>query len=398
MLNSGWETIPPVPQADSSPLFIKSNGIHVLEGRSDFISSQAGEFGIVLSDQRNDIARITQLYAESVEDFAGTLVIFTQFPDAASFSSAYFLPIYNPTQGTGMPSYDRRETFGTRRIEGFVNMQRLKSHAPNVLSVLTHEIAHRHSAYLEANVQSSTTPLSLLGREAAHWHAAFNSQGSFLEGYHWRETQPGRFVSIDKQSRLAPIDLYALGLLDADELSELFFIQEAKVASGARLPAAADLPVGTVVTGQRVDIKGIDIVAALGPRPRQTTNEIRFLYITRPGESPESDAVREDLTSLENIRLELEQNWREQTLGRGELITQPVVVGSRDSSIETDAATPIVAPTEKSNCDCSVNGSRSHSARTSGLLPFLLLAFLLARRGTEKTRFLLLSRKLPLPR
>ena len=373
-LNPGWGTLPASPQIKETPLFVQSNGVHVLEGSSEFIASMNGQFGLVLSDQRNDIARITELYAQEVEDFPGTLVLFTQFQDSASFSSAYFLPIYNPTSGTGMPAYDRRATFGTRQIEGFVNVQTLQSHGSNLLDVLTHEITHRHAAYLKALVSSSTTPLSLLGREAAHWHAAFNSQGSLLEGYHWRESGPGRFVSIDKQSALAPIDLYALGLIAPEELSNLFFIQNATVESGAALPASADLPLGTVVRGERIDISGSDIVAALGPRVPQQTMDVRFLYLTQPGAVLTSSTVQNEIRAIEQVRLQLEGHWLEQTSGVGQLRTTQPKPGQADAETTRDLGQKVEI--EASNCQCDIRATLvGHSSYFNGLSFILLLFF-----------------------
>jgi hypothetical protein len=230
-------------------------------------------------------------------------------------------------------------------------------------------------------VTSSTTPFSLLGREGAHWHAAFNSQGSLLEGYHWRETGTGRFVSIDKQSSLAPIDLYALGLLDPDELSDLFFIRNAKVESGASLPAAADLPIGTVVRGERLDISGEAIVSAMGPRPRQEVTEVRFLYVTRPGESSTSTLTQSDIRILEQIRVELEAYWQDQTGGRGQLRTTPTISRQADATVQNDLGTSQATPT--SNCQCNAKRKRGFSLNMSAIVSFLLVIFYLVGRRNE---------------
>lgn len=349
--------------------------IHIMEGNGNLVSSLDGEYGLVLSELRNDLAAITEEYTRSIRDFQGSLIVFTHFKDRASPAPAYFVPIYNETIGTGMGAIDRRSIFGVSQLDGFINMQSLESHGDGLIKILLHEVAHRHLAYMKVQTQTSTKTIDLTGREGGHWHAAFNSQGSILEGYGWRESGPGRFVSVSKQDRFAPIDLYALGLESAEELGNLFFIRDARVVSGARLPAAADLPIGTVVTGTRADFTGLDLVRTMGQRPPNNEMQVAFLLLTAPGETTTSSSVIATAERLEEVRQELEEAWRSSSNGKGKLITTAIKANAVDASTGHGGSPP-----NATECQCE----STRSLGTQGIFSPIILAslFCLRRRRT----------------
>jgi hypothetical protein len=381
-LNPGWAEIPSYRGTLQAPLLRPHADIHILEGDPSLISGDAPDFGLVLSQQRNDLAAITTRYTKEAADFPGTLIVFTQFDDQASPAPAYFVPIYNDTTGTGMDLIDRREMFGVTRLEGFINMRRLDDHGDKLLPRLLHEVAHRHLAYMKTQVPNSTTSLDLTGREGGHWNAAFNSQGSLLEGYEWRESGIGRFVSVAKQDRLAPIDWYGLGLIDAQALDRLFFISDARVASGARLPDAADIPIGTVVTGTRTDFTGDDLVAALGPRPFTPELRVAFLLLTAPGETASSTTVLATADRIDALRLELEQSWIAQTEGRGTLRT---TTNEAHNTLDATRKPSPKAPTNgHGNCGCGLTAKHQTAGVFEVIGLFMWMRFQRKRRSLLK--------------
>ncbi len=298
--------------------------ITVIEGDGSLVSGGAGQFGLRFDETRNDLGAVTARFAEDLDPTA-LLVLFTTFSDQGGGGPAYFVPIYNDTLGTGLGYVDQRTDFSVRNLSGIVNMKKLSDHHPDEqLALLVHEIAHPHAAYLEAQpAEGSTLAVQLLGRQSAHWHSTLHTEGSFLGGHGFVETETGRFVVAQRNEALSSLDLYALGLLDPAEVPDFFFIEDPRTESGFSVPPEAQLQVGSVVFGQKRRVGIEQVLSALGPRPRQQgPHRTVFALLTAPGEAATSTSVQSKVVAINRLRIGLEDAWSRWTGQRGQLCTR----------------------------------------------------------------------------
>lgn len=308
-----------------SALTSRMGEIAVIEGDNTLVSGTDGQYGLRFDETRNDLGAVSARFVQDIGDPDALLVLFTSFEDRGGGGPAYFVPIFNDTLGTGLGYVDQREAFSVRNLSGIANMKR-PSEAPidAQLALLMHEIAHPHTAYLEAQPSAgSTVTVPLLGRQNAHWHATLHTEGSVLGGHGFVETEPGRFVVAQRNQNLSSLDLYALGLLDPDEVPEFFFIEDPVTESGFAVPSEAQLQVGNVVFGQQRRVGIEQVLAALGPRPRQRgPHRTVFALLIAPGTVATSTSIAAQVESINQLRIGLEDAWPEWTRYRGTLCTK----------------------------------------------------------------------------
>lgn len=346
----------------------------LIEGDGTLVSGQPGDWGLRVDAERHDVARVVARAAAAGADVPGVVVLYTTFEDRGAGGAGYFLPIFDDTPGTGLGPVDERLAYGAQRLEGVVNLKQVDQ--PLTIpraDLVVHELAHRHAAHLAVAPSATTAPAlpSLLGRQAAHWHAALHSEASLLDGYAWLERAPGRFVVVERTRRLGSLDLYALGLLPAAEVPPFFFVAEATTLGGAPIPAAAQLAVGTEVLGTRVPLAIDDVIRALGPRPHDARGELRvaLVLLTAPGERADDPAVITTLTALEAERTLLEDAWARATGGRGWLCTRldGCPEGRPDAGIaEVDAAVDAGADDSGPSGGSDAGGDAMSDAATDG--------------------------------
>lgn len=344
-----WPTMELRPNTAARGLVARVGEVTVLEGDADLVSGAPGQYGLRFDEARNDLAAVVARLAAEGLDVPATLVLFTTFDDQAGGGPAYFVPISNDTEGTGLGPVDQRDLFGAHALEGVANMKRREGHlAERRLPLLVHELGHRHLAYLSAApVAGSTVAPTLLGRQQAHWHAALDTGGSVLGGHGFVEGAPGRFTVTRVEGALSELDLYALGLMAAEEVQPTFFIEGARTEAGFQVPAEAQLAVGDVVLGTRAVLRIEQVVAALGPRARAAP-ETRavFALLTAPGEGAE--AARVEAEAVDALREELEAAWPTWTRGRGSLCTK--VAGCEVTAVDAGVADAGAVPEAPGGC------------------------------------------------
>ncbi len=352
--------------------YVRFGQVFVFEGREEEISGLDDQLGLRFDETRNDLAALTARIAEAQLDGPGLMVLFTTFDDRGAGGPAYFVPFFNETKGTGQGPLDQRAEFGVEALEGLINMKRLESHdEAELIPILLHEIAHRHLAYFSSLTPTgSTTAVSLLGRQGAHWRAAMHTQGSLLGGYDWLETTPGNFVVRAASTRFSGLDLYALGLLRPQEVPPLFIIADPILTSSAPLPQDAILQPGAVVQGSRVDISIDALIAEHGARALDVAPlQLTFVLLTRPGESA-ADA-RATADKLEALRLQIMDAYRDATGNLGGLLTE--------RCLPFDCLEP-------PGCECThvQSGDRSRSQTRGALFSVLIFGLLFLR--TDRVR------------
>jgi hypothetical protein len=360
--------------------------VAILEGDSTLVTAEAPSgFGIELATNPQ---AIVSRYASEVVDAPAILAVFTSFPDLGTGDPAYFLPIWNDTQGTGMGAVDLRASFGTASFEGFIDLKAFDGWSmATLLAQASHEIAHRHLAYMSVEpVGSSSTAVPILGRDRAHWRASLHTFGSLMEGYAWSEDVPGHFVVTGLHQRFSTLDLYGLGLIDPAEVAPFFVIQDATLPGGTPLPISAQLSIGSSVTGTRIDLGIEDVVRALGPRrPSRAPSATRVLFVlvTEPGQSAEAPEVVSLAARIDAFRPLLEDAYSSYAGGRGTLCTAIRGCGSDDGGV--DAGMPDAGPiVQHQGCRCSDSKAPAGDGAYS-IAVAVLIGALLRRRRRERS-------------
>lgn len=356
----------------ASPLTASVGEVLIVEG--DGLVSGIGDFfGIRFDEDVNDLARLTARIAEEGADVDGLVVLFTTFQDRGAAGPAYHVPFYEDVAGTGDDDVDQRDAFGVERLTGIANLKRLDAHDDPV-AIFLHEVGHRHLAHLVADVGGSTTTAPLLGRQQAHWHALLETNGSVLGGHAFVESQPGRFVVRERDVRYSDLDLYALGLIGAEEVEPFFFVADATNEAGFAIPAEAQLQPNTAVLGRRVDVTIDDVVRAVGPRDppygtAETELRVRFVLLTAPGEAATSSTALATAQTIETFRTSIGASYGSYVRDRGTICT----------SVAECTSAP--KPPDDDGCSCSVN--RKRRGRTA--VAWFVLLFVGVRTLSRRT-------------
>lgn len=320
--------------ARSSPLTQESprpaarfGEVWILPGDAHTVSAAADGYGVRFDDTVNNLGAVVRRYVLEAGELPGVLVLFTTFQDQGSGGPAYYVPIWNEALGTGLGPVDQRGLFGTREVLGIANLKQPEGHGERVIPLLLHELGHLHLAYADLAVETSSGPVSILGRQKAHWHAALHTEGSFLGGHGFRGQGEGRFVVIARDETYSQLDRYLLGLGPPPVLPELFFVAHARTESGATIPPDAQLPLGQVVIGTRVSIPLTAIENMLGPREPPVKDAPKVLHaafalLTAPTETATDARVVGLAERLEALRPELERAYEDATGRLGYLDTR----------------------------------------------------------------------------
>ena len=266
------------------------------------------------SDRSIDEYAIVHAFYRSMEDAYDSLIVFNDLDfDASRFSLAHAYTVRNYISGIGEPLFDYGRFFGSpERLSAFVNMGSLSDYPPSpfasipglphgsMLTILAHEIGHRHLAYAAfVDPESGEISLDLLGRQNAHWSFFFNSQASVLEGNAIRDHGEGvspRFETIAATQTYSELDQYLMGLLDASEVSAMFLVKDPTAARG--LGSRGRSPeVGVTFDGVRQEIRIEDIIAAAGERrpgfmASQKHFRHAFALVVEDIDSPDEDTIR----------------------------------------------------------------------------------------------------------
>ena len=282
---------------------------------------------VFVDEQTLDEFAISHSFFRGHEDAYDALVVFNDLGiDASRFSFAHQFTVRNEVKGVGDFDVNYGTVFGSlRRLSSFVNMGPLTQYPPgptdpipgllgdSMLTVLAHEVGHRHLAYPQfVDPETGEDSDSLLGRQDAHWSFFFNSEASVLEGNaivdNGRFASP-RFVTGKPSQRYAKLDQYLMGLLDPSEVPAFFLVTSpvtprTDFRPGLRFGSPARPPEeGIEFDGVRKDLSVEDIVLKEGPRRPDWTVAQRhfrhaFVLVVAEGEQPKPQS----LATLQDLR------------------------------------------------------------------------------------------------
>ncbi len=280
-----------------------------------------------------DLVATSQLFYQGHADAYDQLVIWTDTGAVGSGSFAFETTVANSIEGIGMDVLDfSREHGSAGQLSSLVVMDRLTKYPSSptstvsgagvntTLSLLGQECGHRWLAFLHFRSASDPSSDLLLGRDRAHWSFFFDSDASVMEGNDIEDMGGGSFRTVAAVQRYGPLDLYAMGLIDASEVPPLFFVES---PTGTNLDRDSGPRTGVSFRGTRRDLTIGDVIAAVGarrPPARQSPRLFRqaFVYVVGPGRT----ADQASLDKLEGIRTAWESFFVSATGGRMSLDTR----------------------------------------------------------------------------
>ena len=193
------------------------------------------------------------------------------------------------------------------------------------LYLFAHEFAHSWTAYYEYDKSGRREPLygdrcrchwrwDLHAPAAFPWHAEKTTSISIMGGGFWIDYGDGTFKSTGSGVGFSWLDLYAMGLADAEEVPDMFIVRNPKnVDNPNALPTH---------TGEKEIVTIDQIVAAEGPRVPGTAQSKKvfnagFVYLLAPGQTPSGDLLDLHVTYRDKVP----EYWSHITGGRSQVTT-----------------------------------------------------------------------------
>jgi hypothetical protein len=289
------QTTPPAPAVPP----VVSGEVLIVPGDAETLIPDGAGFRV------RALAPVTKKVIATLGDHFHTITIWLTFPDGGNLAGAYSTSVKNDVRGLGLRLKDMSMGYGsagvlrtviTMKDWGLRAGDTLESwNRTRTLSVWGQEYAHRWAMFMLVRDPRTNQPSELLlGRDCSHYSRYVETQGSVMDGYSWTDNGDGSFLQGERATGLSNLDLYTMGLLDADEVPPFFAIDEitgfTHPGCGAEY-ARAPFPQGTSVRGKRINLSIDDLLFANGPRvPASTTPEDSFreaiVVLTRVGEAP----------------------------------------------------------------------------------------------------------------
>ncbi len=195
------------------------------------------------------------------------------------------------------------------------------------LLLFAHEFTHVWTAHASYERNGKREPL--FGKYCGcHWRPELHAAAAFpwdptsagpvslmseLQGGFWRENADGTFTPISDYwgGGHSWLDLYLMGLADADEVPDMFILRNLQPVLGSDR-----------YTGQKEIVSIEQVIAAEGPRNppaarAQKVFNVGFIYLLEPGKTPDGDLL--DLHA--EYRDKVVEHWSHITGGRSQITT-----------------------------------------------------------------------------
>lgn len=256
------------------------------------------------------------------------VVIFTDFPIVLRgdpFLFAFYSPVQNSVRGIGLDNFNYSKAFGSPKLQGIVNMGfagkypndlnveffRLRTYS--AIEIMAHEGGHRWLFNPRAVINGAVS-LDLLNTDPGHYSFYVDADASLLHGNNFVDNGNGTFTTNAVAEIYNKLDLYLMGFIPAAQVPPFFYV------SGND---DKDLisPVGTTVTGQRVDLSVGQIIQAEGARvPTSATSQksFRVAFILF---SKNTNPTAANFQKVDRIRTAYETYFKTKTENKGTLNT-----------------------------------------------------------------------------
>jgi subtilase family serine protease/flagellar hook assembly protein FlgD/fibronectin type 3 domain-containing protein len=272
---------------------------------------------------RRDIALAALGHSQTgPDDHYDFVVTFTTFPvDLGDGVLGLNWSVSNHVQGIGRPLYDQSASFGSNRLQSYIDMADVLRHPfvagsaeeDRVLDTLMHELMHQWGSYIQTD-RPGGEPNELLGLDNAHWSALLSTDASVMYGARWQLLEGGRARAVGVLEQYGPLDLYLAGWLAPSEVPPITLLSSGELDATA-LPQLG-LEIQATTEGLSID----HIIAAEGPRiPNHQGSQRAFraaLVLLKGSTEPVPDSI---VSRLERFRVRAEARFAAITLGRANL-------------------------------------------------------------------------------
>ncbi len=296
----------------------ENSGVSVL----DFVGNYDREIGGVINTEARQA--VTQELYQNLPDQYDFIVIFTDFPVDSGNADAFAISYQNDVQGIGLPVFNNSSLMSSEKLQATIDMTEItdwelnsgKSQFDTTLDTLIHEMMHRWGVAVRFQDNNNQPSDLLLGRDNIHWNYFMSSNASVMYGALWEEVNPGQFETKATRKSLSPLDLYLMGFLAPAAVPDFFLVENGLPGDREDIPP----PVGTQVSGNRLDISIDDIVAVEGPRIPDHINSqhefnVKFVLLQDPAQPFNST----EFGSLLVLQREFKKRFFAETEGLGEV-------------------------------------------------------------------------------
>ncbi|MEO1368150.1 MAG: prenyltransferase/squalene oxidase repeat-containing protein, partial [Acidobacteriota bacterium] len=242
------------------------------------------------------------------------LVVFTNFDwNAGDGVRGLYWSVANDVEGIGLELFDLSASFGSQRLQGYIDGYVLSDYVRQdgslderrIAEILNHELGHRFLAYPDVDGGA------LIGRDGAHWSYLLDTDASYLYGSDWTDNGDGTFTATSTRERFSNLDLYLMGLLPAEDVAPVTLLENPDVDT-TQLPGLGDTVSATARTvglGELIGAEG-PRVPAVDVAPKEFRLGVVYLV------APDQPIQAADAPRLEALRDIWERSFFRQTRGR----------------------------------------------------------------------------------
>jgi hypothetical protein len=280
------------------------------------------------------------------------------------------------------------------QIYGFMHMNDWRWHVlPNleglderwISLVFGQELGHAWLSFVR-HYDAGEPSVDMLGRALAHWSFYLQTGGSPIQGHDWIDNEDGTFTAIPHDEfQYSDLDLYLMGLMDADEVEPWFLIENphdcVDSAKEDKSCAPADAfqfqAPSYTVSGTRRDFTIKDVIEFEGERVPSYADspksfDISFVLIKRPDE----ELCDDELEAMEAVVERSIEMWIEQTRGRASLVNRtataepvrpgPSCGGGTTGGFETSGGDETTGGTTDDTSGLTTGGDTTGATATTG--------------------------------
>ena len=295
------------PNIPASPVVRINDSVQYASHVVNVRDSDFGDSRILGGDTALNLPEITRAFYEHFADEYEVIAVVSQATELVDYGGFHQM-VRNDISGIGLDLFDLSSTYGSAGV-----LQAVEGYPPGRWAqweAVLHEQGHQYGEYTEAWSridQSASTTLppegSLIDRlgHAPDVHTPLLAPGAVTYGAVLQgnvrvghevsaEGVPGAF-RIEPTTPLVtfhPVTLYRMGLLPAANLSSLqVFLDQGQF--GEQTSTAPEI--GSVVSGETVEVTVNDLMAADGVRGGPAVTAIRraIVYVSRNGLAPQSE-------------------------------------------------------------------------------------------------------------
>lgn len=255
--------------------------------------------------------KLFQTDHEDIYDFV-TFVTDSEHGMPPQGGASWYRHVYNDIDGIGLPSFNRRSSYGSDALQGIIFMN--QGHFQAWRYVMLQEVGHRWGCYAKYRDSASGSDKNdHLLHGNGHWDRLFDDDRSPMDydRHNWVQ-ENGTFerVSMPSEERsYCDLDLYLMGLLEPDDVGDFYLLENVSHDSG------------NVYTADKKLLTGQNIVWAEGNRDPSYADSkklFKHAFVVLTGDM---DEVHDLADRVDFHRLRYEDDFHEATKTLGQVDT-----------------------------------------------------------------------------